>query len=280
MNGQCVECGLKGQSVCPDGTCRPGGVAVNGLSGVTAVNGTCVACGEKGQPPCAGSTCDPLAYLVPVNGACVPNPSVLGPSEMLVGGQSLVARDCAYHLDMQKDGNLVLYQGPGNSASSARWSLGTTYNAGAGAIMQSDGNFVLYDTGKVDLSQTDTMYVVWSTQTFGQYGAFATVQDDGNFVVYKGGTALWASNTAGSALGQTCALRAHTTHIETGYFALGPISSVKNGLSMVQCASTAPGCAAVLYDGITLGTGDCSCLSSVTGWEPSTALVSMWVESD
>ena len=51
--------------------------------------------------------------------------------------------------------------------------------------MQSDGNFVVYDTN---------WNPVWSTGTDGNSGAYAALQTDGNFVIYdsSGTTPLWA----------------------------------------------------------------------------------------
>lgn len=48
----------------------------------------------------------------------------------------------------------------------------------ARAIMQSDGNFVLYSEGTVE-------YAAWSTGTNGNSYAYLSVQDDGNLVVYN-----------------------------------------------------------------------------------------------
>ena len=57
----------------------------------------------------------------------------------------------------------------------------------ARAIMQLDGNFVVYD-----LDQTPE-YAVWSTQTSGNSGAYLNVQDDGNMVIYSSTNAvLWS----------------------------------------------------------------------------------------
>jgi hypothetical protein len=86
---------------------------------------------------------------------------------------------------MQEDGNLVLYR---NDNSQALWSSGTSGKPVAHAIMQGDGNFVLYDNNGV---------AYWSTGTWGNPGAFLILQDDGNLVVYgQNGQALWASKTA------------------------------------------------------------------------------------
>jgi len=58
---------------------------------------------------------------------------------------------------------------------------------GQSAIMQADGNFVLYDL---------TNQPVWATNTAGNPGAHMAIQDDGNMVVYQGATPLFATNTA------------------------------------------------------------------------------------
>jgi hypothetical protein len=71
----------------------------------------------------------------------------------------------------------VLYQG-----STALWSSGTAGNASAHAIMQGDGNFVIYDSSNNPL---------WSSGTAGNNGAYLLVQNDGNTVIYSsGGAAL------------------------------------------------------------------------------------------
>ncbi len=51
------------------------------------------------------------------------------------------------------------------------------------AVMQEDGNFVLYG-GKAN----------WASNTMGR-GDRVIMQDDGNLVVYNGDLATWASNT-------------------------------------------------------------------------------------
>jgi hypothetical protein len=59
--------------------------------------------------------------------------------------------------------------------SSVAWST-QTFVPGTSAVMQADGNFVLY---------TPSGQPVWHTQTSGNPGAFFNVQDDGNLVVYS-----------------------------------------------------------------------------------------------
>jgi hypothetical protein len=198
--------------------------------------------------------------------------STLTENEMLIPGQRLVSPSCAFPLDMQTDGNLVLYQGNGNAASDSLWASGTLSPGGI-AIMQSDGNFVEYWS-----SDWPPLVSNWATGTNNHPGAFITLQDDGNLVVYSGNTSLWASHTSGEILGQTCELQSQVTHIETGYVPVGNVASVKQGVTLVQCATEASTCSATLYGG--MATGPCVCFSSVTEWEASTGYTSFWLGND
>lgn len=59
------------------------------------------------------------------------------------------------------------------------------------AIMQSDGNFVVYNKNN---------QAVWATNTnYGSGSYRAVMQSDGNFVIYNGGSAIWATNTSSRA---------------------------------------------------------------------------------
>ncbi|MBV9099995.1 MAG: hypothetical protein JO198_02995 [Candidatus Dormibacteraeota bacterium] len=136
---------------------------------------------------------------------------------------------------MQTDGDLVLYQ-PGD-AGRALWASGTSGSV-AGAILQTDGNFVIYSSGGAPLwnSKTqgqDTLYVQtdgnvviydtsgkpkWATWTgdaahrlfMGEWlkpGQYLTssatkfiMQTDGNLVAYYGSVVLWSSNTGGHSV--------------------------------------------------------------------------------
>ena len=93
----------------------------------------------------------------------------------------------AFHLDMQDDGNLVLY----TVGMVPLWASNTVGN-GQFAIMQTDGNLVVYDFAERP---------VFASGTHGNPGAFLRCQDDGNLVIYKephpahAGRAIWATNT-------------------------------------------------------------------------------------
>ena len=101
-------------------------------------------------------------------------------------------------LAMQGDGNLVMYR---KRDGAAIWSSRTWGHSGAYAVMQTDGNVVVYPSGGGPSSHD----ALWSTGTWGHSGAYAIMQNDGNLVVYpKGGgpsshDALWASNTWSAA---------------------------------------------------------------------------------
>jgi hypothetical protein len=101
----------------------------------------------------------------------------------LTTGQSLTSCNGDYTLDMQGDGNLVLY----NNSGTALWASNTSGSAADEAIMQGDGNFVLY---------TSSGTAVWSSDTQGNDGADLVVQNDGNVVIYSSsGAALWDTGT-------------------------------------------------------------------------------------
>lgn len=90
-----------------------------------------------------------------------------------------------YRLTMQTDGNLVQ-----SVVGSGRvlWASGTGGNAGATALMQADGNLVVYLHGVAK----------WSTRTGGNPDTgrrVAVLQDDANLVVYDGSTPTWSSAT-------------------------------------------------------------------------------------
>ena len=105
-------------------------------------------------------------------------------NQQITVNQSILSCDGRFQLILGGDGNLVLYEG-----STALWSAGTAGKSSANAIMQGDGNFVVYNTSGS---------AVWASNTAGNAGASLTVQDDGNTVIYSAsGAALWSTGTAG-----------------------------------------------------------------------------------
>jgi hypothetical protein len=118
------------------------------------------------------------AFLTPAAQAAAGGFTLL-PGESLKPGEFLQSPNKKYLLVLQQDGNLAL-----NSieASQLLWSSNTAGLAVSQAIMQTDGNFVIY--GFPD--------ALWSTNTGGDPGAYLILQDDGNLVVYQ---PVWNSGT-------------------------------------------------------------------------------------
>jgi hypothetical protein len=138
----------------------------------------------------------------------------------LTAGQSLMSGNGDYELVMTTDGDLVeeslhgvspiivevndpdgnAYLGGGNvtaidgnytvsgtlvgSDSVQIWDSGTGGHPDARAVMQTDGNFVIYSADNA---------VLWSAGTAGHPGARLVVQSDANVVLYDGSQALWST---------------------------------------------------------------------------------------
>ena len=106
---------------------------------------------------------------------------------------------------MQTDGHLVLYFWlPRGSQAVAEWAEPTSsWVPGTHAIMQQDGNLVLYDP------QWNVPWASTSNPSDMVANSVAVLQNDGNLVIYTpGGRPVWASNTACDldALGPTNSL--------------------------------------------------------------------------
>ncbi|BBN17254.1 protein MpGH17.21 [Marchantia polymorpha subsp. ruderalis] len=116
---------------------------------------------------------------------------------------TLGRNDGAHRIDVQDDGNTVMY----NEANQAIWATKTSSgritqgmrlssgqfveskNRVYRFIMQADCNLVLYQTNVGHL---------WASNTAGcGSDGYMVLQSDGNAVVYAGGVARWASNTWG-----------------------------------------------------------------------------------
>ena len=137
--------------------------------------------------------------------------SALSSGATLLNGQSLVSPNGKFKLDMQGDGNLVLYD-----AGLVLWDSGTLNDASDYATMQGDGNFVIYKSNRP----------IWSSGTDNSArGAYRlTVQNDGDVVIYSpANKPLWATfNETGAGLGygdSGPAVRSFQVHLMTlGYW--------------------------------------------------------------
>lgn len=108
------------------------------------------------------------------------------PNQGLLANQSIQSGNGAYKLTFQGDGNLVLYSG-----GKAKWASNTNGESPQCAIMQSDGNFVVYNS---------SMQAKWTSNTRADanLGSRLIIQNDGNLVIYNtSDQPIWASNTVG-----------------------------------------------------------------------------------
>ena len=139
--------------------------------------------------PTTGSTPTPTATATASpTPTPTPTPSsgcgVMSANQQITINKSIESCDGRFQLILGGDGNLVLYED-----STPLWSAGTAGKPSANAIMQGDGNFVIYSTSGAAL---------WASNTAGNNGATLSVQDDGNTVIYStSGAALWSTGTAG-----------------------------------------------------------------------------------
>ena len=112
-----------------------------------------------------------------------PTADRLKPGESIQAGDSLISSNGNYRLEMQTDGNLVIY----NQNNQAIWHTHTYNTTASNLIMQLDGNLVLYSSNRVAHWHTHT-------QNRSGQGVNAVIQNDGNFVLYTASNeAIWDS---------------------------------------------------------------------------------------
>lgn len=143
--------------------------------------GTSLGCtaNNTSNPECdadAGSTFNSMAAVV---AGFRDSQNGLSARQILPGG-SIRSPSGRYRLAYQSDGNLVLYD---DQSQLALWSAGTGGTKPGRAVMQGDGNFVIYDAAGVAL---------WASSTTGNPAAYIVLQDDGNLVIYRpDGQPVW-----------------------------------------------------------------------------------------
>ena len=105
----------------------------------------------------------------------------------LVVGQSIHANQCIvsphgqYMLYMDPGGNFFIYD---IAHGTGTWGANTAGHPGAYALMQSDGNLVVYDANNNFL---------WMSGTNGTYAERLDMEDDGRIIIYK---SAWNSGTS------------------------------------------------------------------------------------
>ncbi|MFF0293827.1 hypothetical protein ACFYS8_22605 [Kitasatospora sp. NPDC004615] len=126
------------------------------------------------------------AKAAPQGVIVTPTYALLNPGDSLKPGDSVKVGYST--LTMQTDGNLVQYLTADNGKQiQVLWSSKTWGNNGASAVMQADGNFVIY--------KQDGVSAVWSTGTWNKTNA-VFVLDGGELLVgnSNGGTPYWRND--------------------------------------------------------------------------------------
>jgi hypothetical protein len=117
------------------------------------------------------------------------------PDQQLRVGHGLAPANGEYELTLQADGNLVLY-GAGDAPRPVLWASNTERQPVERAVLQQDGNFVVYRRDGTP---------AWASGTEGHPRSRLVLQDDGNLVVYDcAGRPLWATAT-------------NQAHVRTGF---------------------------------------------------------------
>ncbi|MBZ5532066.1 MAG: hypothetical protein LAO20_11595 [Acidobacteriia bacterium] len=124
-------------------------------------------------------------YAAPSPGPFAPASCSIG--TYLMAGQRLNANQCIssphgqYILLMAGDGTFFIYDYAHNVGT---WGPGTSGHPGAYAILQTDGNFVVYASNGVAL---------WSSGTSGTNANRLNMEDDGRVIIYR---SVWNSGTS------------------------------------------------------------------------------------
>ncbi|MHC0445141.1 matrixin family metalloprotease [Flavobacterium sp. 3-218] len=112
---------------------------------------------------------------------------ILQRNEILDSNKSLISFNKRYKLTMLTDGNLVIYDLL-DGGQKTIWSSKTAGNSGAKAIMQEDGNFVIYNKNNKQ---------IWSTGTAGNPTSVLQLQEDGELIIYTN-VLVWSSKSGKS----------------------------------------------------------------------------------
>jgi RHS repeat-associated protein len=134
----------------------------------------------------AGVYVAPTGGTIPYDGCRVG--ATLFATQILTSGACLESPSGRYMLLMQSDGNLFIYD---RSVGQVTWAANTYGHPGAVASLQSDGNFVVYDTNGIG---------IWSSGTYGTFSERLDMQDDGRIIIYK---SAWNSGTSTGNFNQT-----------------------------------------------------------------------------
>jgi hypothetical protein len=119
--------------------------------------------------------------------------------QRLKTGDWLTSRNGRLRLEMQEDGNVVLYLHGRKGGQVSLWDSATT-NRGNYAEMGVDGNFVVYNAKHQSESSSKAVNGSGVPSNTSKAGSYLHLQDDGNVVIYEkkeGVNALWSTKSAG-----------------------------------------------------------------------------------
>lgn len=105
----------------------------------------------------------------------------LAPGCKLELGQSLASENGTAQLTLQVNGELALF----NVADGRQtWSSMTMGSPATYALMQNDGNLVLYNNQQL---------IIWSSQTQGNPGAYLVLENNGKMYLYYNNASIWST---------------------------------------------------------------------------------------
>lgn len=110
--------------------------------------------------------------MLSVVGSAAANDGVIPGGTVMTAGTVKYSQNSLVMLNMQHDGNLVLYSMP---SATPLWES-ATQGAGAWAAFQTNGDFVVYSA---------TYQPLWHSHTGDTPGSLLKVQDDGKVVIYR-----------------------------------------------------------------------------------------------
>ena len=131
------------------------------------------------NPPCDADAAQAIGNMAPRVARYRDSRLALS-ARRLLPDESFRSSSGRYRLTYQSDGDLVLYD---EQMRTRLWTANTAGTAPGQTLLQTDGNFVVYDSAGVNR---------WSSGTFGNFSAYLAVQDDGNLVIYgSDGQPIW-----------------------------------------------------------------------------------------
>ena len=123
--------------------------------------------------------------------------------EVLLPGESVVSSNGRFAFAMLRNGDLELQDGP----STPLWASGSGGHPGAYAVLQSDGDLVVYPQGGGPPGPGQPTSALWSSGTTGNPGATLSVSSSGNVAIRSGSsrTSIWQTETTVGFVGSQLA---------------------------------------------------------------------------